>query len=237
MKKRGNLSGTEIELYIKKRNNNSIIFFLIEICLCLISLFIFLKIVNYYRNFGQFAIDSTISKYLTGMRGPLLTGFIKIVTSTGNFASILVISIVIILFLARKGKKKESLFYSLSVIGIWLFNELLKIVFKRPRPAGAHLVDVTGYSFPSGHAMIFMGFSLLIVYYILENVKSMGMRMILSTLMILYAVSVGLSRVYLGVHYFSDVIAGWMAAVLWVSVMIMIYKLLVLLNKKSSFNK
>lgn len=217
--------------YIKY--NKSMIYFLVGICLSLISLFTFLEIVDRYLDIGKFGIDSVISAFFTEMRSPVLTGVIKVVTSSGNFTFILVISIIIMLLLIRKKKKKEALFYSLSITGIWLFNEILKSIFKRPRPIGIHLVNVTDYSFPSAHAMVFMGFSLLIVYYIIENVKSIGMRIVLSMLMILYALLVGLSRVYLGVHYFSDVFAGWMAAVLWVSVMIMIYKILVSNHKKS----
>lgn len=244
LKGKGKVKNTGIVVYIKEKYNKlynyivkyhkydkSMIYFLIGICLSLISLFTFLEIVEDYLGNGKFVVDSVISKFLTGIRSPFLTGLFKLVTSTGNFISILIISVLIIVLLIKREKKKEALFYSINVIGIWLFNEILKSIFKRPRPTGIHIVDVHGYSFPSGHAMIFMGFSLLIVYYIIENVKSVSMRIVLSILMVSYSVLVGLSRVYLGVHYFSDVFAGWLVAVLWVSIMIIIYKILVPANK------
>jgi len=74
--------------------------------------------------------------------------------------------------------------------------------------------------------MRFMGFSILLVYYILIFLKGKRARIFLSISILVFSVLVGFSRVYLGVHYMSDVLAGWFAGILWTSTIIVIYKAL-----------
>ena len=94
----------------------------------------------------------------------------------------------------------------------------MKIIFKRPRPSVEHLVEVSNYSFPSGHAMAITCLYALIICYIYRSKPNY--RNVLIILCVLVIILVNLSRVYLGVHYFSDVFAGSMLSlslVLYVS--------------------
>ncbi|WP_207432620.1 phosphatase PAP2 family protein [Sabulibacter ruber] len=123
---------------------------------------------------------------------------------------------------------KKWRFYSLKVIAIaattTLFNQSMKLLFARPRPETAFL-EQGGNSFPSGHAMIGGAFWGLLMYLLWTNVQNRWLRWFLSLLLGILIFLIGFSRVYLNVHYASDVLAGWAAGIFWL--MISIY----LLNK------
>jgi len=95
-----------------------------------------------------------------------------------------------------------------------LLNQALKYVFLRERPGVPHLVEVSGYSFPSGHSMnslIFYGF---FIYFILKNMKHRS-KYAIAALLGLLVPMIGISRIYLGVHYASDVLAGFLVGIGW----------------------
>lgn len=112
-------------------------------------------------------------------------------------------------------------FYSLKIITIsattTLFNQTMKWVFDRPRPETAFL-EQSGNSFPSGHAMIGGAFWGLIAYLIWTNVRQQWLRWVLCALVGVWIFLIGFSRVYLNVHYASDVLAGWSAGIVWLMV-------------------
>lgn len=109
-------------------------------------------------------------------------------------------------------------FYSVKIIAISattaLINQTMKLLFDRPRPETAFL-EQSGNSFPSGHAMIGGAFWGLIMYLLWTNVRQGWLRWILSLLLAFWIILIGFSRVYLNVHYASDVLAGWGAGLFW----------------------
>jgi undecaprenyl-diphosphatase len=113
---------------------------------------------------------------------------------------------------------KKWRFYSLKIIAIaattTLFNQSMKLFFARPRPETAFL-QVNGNSFPSGHAMIGGAFWGLLVYLVWTNVRPVWLKWLISVLLGIWILLIGFSRVYLNVHYASDVLAGWAAGVFW----------------------
>ena len=114
---------------------------------------------------------------------------------------------------------KKHKWYSIKVPALALSSLglmfLLKNAFNRERPAIPLLKEAAGLSFPSGHALMSMTFYGLIVYIIFKTVKHKGTRWTLITMLILLILIIGLSRVYLRVHYASDVIAGYCIGFLW----------------------
>jgi undecaprenyl-diphosphatase len=208
-------------------------FYLITgIILSLISLFLFVNIVQNYYKLGSFWFDEKIFNYLHSLRSEGLNTFFKMITSVGYPVPMAILTLVISVYLLYLKKKKESLYFLSNILGVWLFNETLKYIFKRSRPIGSRLIDAIGYSFPSGHAMVFMGFSLILIYLILMHFKSRKMAYIISIIVFILAILVGISRVYLGVHYFSDVIAGWLVGFLWASTSIVVHRTII--HKKVS---
>lgn len=209
-----------------KKYDEAATYFFISIFLSFTSLFALLEFIEDYLSKDNWKIDVNIMSFISNIRNTTLDNIFKIITTTGNTLSVVIIVLISALILIRIKKKKEALFFSMNTMGLWIFNEVLKQIFKRPRPSGLKLVEASGYSFPSGHAMIFMGISILLAYYILTCLKKKGLAIFISTLILVYSVLVGLSRVYVGVHYISDVFAGWFAGILWSSSSIAIYKFL-----------
>ena len=184
-------------------------------CLVLSLFLAFLEIAENCLS-GKWMYDLKAINYVNNVRDGTSNSIFKVITATGNTIPVIIITLSITVYFIFMKKKTEALFFCLDILGVWIFNEILKATFKRPRPAGLWLVNAVGYSFPSGHAMIFMALSLLSIYYILISIKNKKVSIMISLLIFIYSVFVGLSRVYVGVHYLSDVLAGWMAGMLWI---------------------
>ena len=91
----------------------------------------------------------------------------------------------------------------------FIFNQYLKLFFSRPRPVDLMIVEEKGYSFPSGHSMISMAFYGFIIFLIWKYLKNKKLKWLYTILLGILIVLVGTSRIYLGVHYASDVLAGF----------------------------
>lgn len=110
-----------------------------------------------------------------------------------------------------------------SVAGALVLNNLLKLAFHRVRP-NLYFIKETGYSFPSGHAMITTVFYGIILFLVFPLVTSRVWRNILVALAIFFTIAIGASRIYLGVHYPSDVLGSYLAGLCWLAFSIMIIK-------------
>ena len=97
---------------------------------------------------------------------------------------------------------------------------LLKEFFNRERPVMPLLEPVAGLSFPSGHALMSMSFYGLLVIIVWEQVKNNTWKWVLTTLLLLLIFLIGFSRIYLRLHYFSDVMAGFAMGIIWLSLSI-----------------
>jgi len=150
------------------------------------------------------------------LRSPGLTTFMKTVTKFGN-TNFMVIATTIFTLLFLRLWKKDNLakLIPCNLVIIALINQVLKYIFQRERPIGYRLIEMTGYSFPSGHAMVSMAFYGLMSYIIYHLVKNKKIRNILITINVLIIILVGISRVYLGVHYLSDVLTGYSISIIY----------------------
>ena len=107
----------------------------------------------------------------------------------------------------------------------FLTNEITKSIFTRSRPIGINLIDETGFSYPSGHSMVSLSFYGFITYLLLKNCKNNLIKTIIIISSIILISLVGFSRIYLGVHYLSDVIGGFLLATIYLNLYINIIKL------------
>lgn len=139
------------------------------------------------------------------LRNPTLTKIMKFITSLSNTPVITVIAI--ILFLVIKNKK-VSLTIPTNLVLIATLNQILKLIFQRERPIGYRLLEIGGYSFPSGHAMASTAFYGLLIYLSYKYIKNKNLKIFLITINTIVIILVGISRIYLGVHYCSDVLVG-----------------------------
>lgn len=136
------------------------------------------------------------------------------------FISIPILAIIIYLVFRNV---RIALRLTLALIVASLINLLLKGFIERPRPKGEHLVEVATYSFPSGHtvsSVVFYGF--LIYIFWRSNIKR-SFKITLTVLLSMVILSIGLSRIYLGVHYTTDVIAGYLALTFFLMIFILAF--------------
>lgn len=148
-----------------------------------------------------------ISTYLIS---DFATPIAQFITNFGGAAFL--IGSAILLLVVIKNKKIGISICSNLVIATGL-NVLLKNILQRPRPTEYRLIDESGYSFPSGHSMISMAFYGFVIYLIYKYVKNKYLKWSLITILSILIVSIGISRIYLGVHYTSDVLAGFLIAI------------------------
>ena len=154
--------------------------------------------------------------FIEKLRNDKLTTFMKLATKLSNPEVMIVIAIISILFCTKLIKnKKLSLGIILNLAGITIINQILKFIFRRERPTGYRLIEMSGYSFPSGHAMASLAFYGLLIYITKRLVKNKYLKILLITLNIAIIILIGVSRIYLGVHYLSDVLTGYSISIIY----------------------
>lgn len=136
-----------------------------------------------------------------------VTPIAKFITNFGG--AIFLIALTIVLLVLIKNKKIGISIFSNLVI-VTILNQLLKAILQRPRPTEYRIVEETGYSFPSGHSMVSMAFYGYLIYLIYKYVKNKYIKWISIVLLSILVCSIGISRIYLGVHYTSDVLGGFL---------------------------
>ncbi len=148
-----------------------------------------------------------ISTYLIS---DFATPITKIVTNFGG--AIFLIMIALILLIVIKNKR-IGISICANLVIVTGLNLLLKNILQRPRPTEYRLINESGYSFPSGHSMVSMAFYGFIIYLIYKYVKNKYLKYIAITIFSILIISIGISRIYLGVHYTSDVLAGFLISI------------------------
>jgi undecaprenyl-diphosphatase len=148
-----------------------------------------------------------------------MTPFMKVITHGANFFVLLVVVIIVGLVTDNKHVFKLVV---LNLVLITALNMGLKNIFQRERPAEFRLVNATGYSFPSGHSMVSTAFYGFIIYLIWKLEKDPTRRWIGIIGLSLLILGIGISRIYLGVHYTSDVVAGFLISIAYLVVYIRI---------------
>lgn len=135
-----------------------------------------------------------------------ITPIAKVITQMGGAITLIFITIVLLLFLKNK---KIGIAIAINLGVATALNLLLKHIVQRPRPTEYIMISETGYSFPSGHSMVSMAFYGFLIYLIYRQVESKKLKWGLIIMLLLLIIAIGISRIYLGVHYTSDVLAGF----------------------------
>lgn len=138
---------------------------------------------------------------------------LKFITNIGGTITLITLAGISLVISIIKHKKKIGIAIVANLSISALLNTVLKHIIQRDRPIGYRLIDETGYSFPSGHSMNSMAFYGFIIYLIYKFVKNKYIKYVAITILSILIVSIGISRIYLGVHYTSDVIAGFLVSI------------------------
>ena len=148
-----------------------------------------------------------VSRYLFSDK---MTVIEQSVTNFGGMYWLIGLSIFLLIVIKNK-RISISIFLNLGLSA--LTNFTLKQLLQRERPMGYRIIDESGYSLPSGHSMVSMAYYGFLIYLIYKYVKNKYIKWTLIVLLSLLIVNIGVSRIYLGVHYTSDVIAGFLVAI------------------------
>ncbi|WP_366922938.1 phosphatase PAP2 family protein [Metallumcola ferriviriculae] len=163
--------------------------------------------------------DNVWGDFIRSFSDTRVTRSIIFVTDLGSATIEIPLFLMAAAYLAFRIKHTwETVILAVALAGGWLLNEALKAAFHRSRPGIKHLVEAGGYSFPSGHAMVSAAFYGMLGYIIWLNLKertTYAWVILLLTAVLITAI--GISRIYLGVHFPSDVIAGFAAGGAWLA--------------------
>lgn len=138
------------------------------------------------------------------------TPIAKFITNFGGAIFIILLTVILIAVIKNK-KIGLSILTNLAIITI--LNQLLKRILQRPRPTEYRIIEESGYSFPSGHSMISMAFYGYLIYLIYKYVENKSVKWTLISLLSVLICLIGISRIYLGVHYTSDVLGGFLISI------------------------
>lgn len=156
--------------------------------------------------------DQVIYQFLHSLTSTSVTGMMIAVTFIGSVIGVVIICLICLIADWRKG-----LFISMNVAFVTLCNMIIKNIIQRPRPSVTHLVIETGYSFPSAHSMVSFALFAMIAYFLWRKHK------ITAILIMCFPMMIGITRIYLGVHYASDVIGGFLFALAYLCLVISIF--------------
>lgn len=183
----------------------------------LLPVFAFVRLATEVREGETLVLDDAILRGINAHAVPWLDTLAVKVTQLGGVVGVLVLTFVLSLLLWRKHLRQMAALLVAGVGGSVALNLLLKAFFQRDRPhLWERLVTENSYSFPSGHAMASsaLAFSLMIIFW------PTRWRWLAVVVGVVYMVVIGLTRLYLGVHYPSDVLAGWLVSAAWVATMV-----------------
>lgn len=159
--------------------------------------------------------EAAYALFVRTLRSDALTPIMEAFSALGTVPVLLVILLVIVAFAPGR---RPGWCCVINVALAAVLNVILKLLVQRPRPEGFRLVAETGFSFPSGHSMVAMATFGLIIWFVWRYETDTRMRLLLTLAFGFVILMIGISRVYLGVHYASDVIGGFCASAIWLAV-------------------
>ena len=183
----------------------------------LLVIFIILTILVITNHTTSF--DDSIYNFLFNLRSNNLDTFMTTITKCGNVMTIVVLLTILVFIL----KKDDGYLMLMNVVCTVGTNQVLKHIIRRLRPDHLRLVTEKGYSYPSGHSMVSLALYGILIYIVQKNIKNKPLKITLTVLLTLLILFIGTSRIYVGVHYPSDVLAGYILSLVILIVVINYY--------------
>ena len=168
--------------------------------------------------FGKLkAFDMAIYNLVTIYKNDVITSIYKFITFFGSTTFMVVLAI---FFLVIFYKSKKGAFLASGLIISTIINNIIKPIVKRTRPLELMMVEESTYSFPSGHTMASVTMYGLLIYLLWKSNLSKNLKILFTILLSLLIIGIGLSRIYLGAHYASDVIGAIIVSSIWLIIYI-----------------
>jgi len=210
-----------------KQNIRSLLF--VEIIFGMIvsvsSFLVLLKLTREVLEKEGIHIDTGLSHSAYAIRDPLLTDVMKSISLIGGEV-LVTASVGIVILLLVKKHQNSALLFGFTVSAGYVLNSLIKLLLRVPRPTIDPLIIEQYFSFPSGHAMNSFIFFAMVTYFFYILTKKRIATIFVGIFSGIFVLLIGFSRIYLGVHYPSDIIAGYIAGFWWVATVILLDRVL-----------
>ncbi len=194
---------------------------IIKWILCAITAILAIVITINVKNGKILELDLNIYKFFSeNIINDKLTPIVKVITHIGGAKIVFVLTVLAIILI--KGLKNK-LFLLTGIVGTAGLNVVLKHIVQRERPNINRLIPEKGYSFPSGHSMMSMAFYGMLIFLIFKYVKNTALKWTLIVILTILLSTIGITRIYLGVHYPSDVIGGFVVSLTYLFILTEIY--------------
>jgi undecaprenyl-diphosphatase len=187
-----------------------------------LSFLCFLLIASLRGSFS--AVDASVNSWAASIHSTAFTQIAKIIHYCFGTAALSIITLLIAAYLLYKHYRNYALLLVGSMLGEFLIVAILKRLIDATRPLNGILQE-TGFSFPSGHATAAVVFLGLLTYFIWQHFKSRNVRILSGILFILISLVVGFSRIYLNVHWLSDVLGAYSLGIFWLAFCISAFRL------------
>ncbi len=191
---------------------------------CLIVLFVVAKIADEVLEKESFAFDRSLLLWIHSFANPDLDRVMLTITRLGNPHIVTTVVLVCLGILWWRRYRQEAKIFAIACLGAFTLNTGLKLFFTKPRPLlWDRLISETSFSFPSGHALGSLVLYGLIAYLLATRYPQLSI--FIYTLAVILIMAIGISRLYLGVHWPTDIIAGYGIGFLWLTICITMLKL------------
>lgn len=178
-------------------------------------MFLCLLAKNYSLPFLQ-EIDTKILQFMVEHTNSNMTVVMNILTFFGTIGGV---TLILILMILISRFQKEMLLYSVLVLFTYLLNGFMKNIVMRPRPNVTHLTFADGYSFVSGHSSISIVLSVTLIAFFVPKIKKTVLRNCITVFLCILPFCIAISRMYLRVHYFTDILGSWFVAVTYLCIL------------------
>ena len=210
----------------------------VALLIVLVGIYVFIELTEDLSTTVMAGYDKSIAAFAVSLRNPQLTKIMQYITNVGDLYGylIMVALCTIAFYIAFKNWR-----YVLQIVFVLfvssLANTLLKKIINRARPTAAHLVSVKTLSYPSGHAMSAMAFYGFMIYLLFTFKMNKYLKAALISVCGLMILAIGFSRVYLGVHFPSDIAGGYIAGFIWVVFCALIFNLIYFFRREKADKK
>ncbi|MEO6348016.1 MAG: phosphatase PAP2 family protein [Aquaticitalea sp.] len=204
-----------------------IIIFVVALIVVVGGINLFIEFTEHLKGKVFSKYDQQITEYIIAYRSPSLTKYFIFATKVGDlygYLVVLTIMVLISVFIFKKWKYVVQTTTVLALAGV--SNMMLKRFVDRARPGIEHLVSVETLSYPSGHAMSAMAFYGFVIYMFYRFNINKYLKIAVITILTILIFSIGISRIYLGVHFPTDIIGGFIAGFIWVIFCILLFDLI-----------
>lgn len=181
----------------------------------------FLFLSQSYSNLLK-TFDLKIIGLIQSLENKYLSVFYQMITNIADTYQSIIITVLLVIFLYIKKYNKEALFLAITMSICGIAMPLLKNIFRRERPNFYRLIEISGYSFPSGHTTAATTMYLTLAIIVLSNMNKLNKYFVFG-IAVIGIIIIGTSRIYLGVHYPTDVMAGICIGISIVSIVYSLY--------------